>query len=35
MIEAVTLILLGSAALAGVLWTAWDIRTDLRRRNLD
>ncbi|GAB3290977.1 hypothetical protein GCM10027563_28980 [Parasphingorhabdus pacifica] len=35
MTEAVTLMLLGSAAFAGILWTVWDIRTDLRRRNLD
>ena len=35
MTEAVILILLGSAALAGILWTAWDIRIDRRRRNLE
>lgn len=32
MTAAVALILLSSVAIAGILWTAWDIRTDLRRR---
>lgn len=32
MTAAVALILLSSVAISGILWTAWDIRTDLRRR---
>ncbi len=34
MSEYLLLFLLGAVALGGVWWTAWDIRTDLRRRRL-
>lgn len=30
--EALILILLSCFALAGIVWTAWDLRTDRRRR---
>lgn len=32
--EALVLILMSGLALGGVSWTAWDIRSDLRRRKL-
>jgi hypothetical protein len=34
MTEAVVLLLLSGLALVGIIWTLWDIRTDLRRRRL-
>lgn len=32
MTEILVLVLLSALALAGIVWTAWDIRIDLRRR---
>jgi hypothetical protein len=32
--EALVLILMTGLALGGISWTAWDIRSDLRRRKL-
>ncbi|SFD80448.1 hypothetical protein SAMN05216506_106307 [Saccharopolyspora kobensis] len=34
MTQLLLLIVLGGIALGGIGWTAWDIRSDLRRRKL-
>jgi hypothetical protein len=34
MTEALVLMLMTGLALGGISWTAWDIRSDLRRRKL-
>lgn len=34
MAQYVLLFLLGAVALAGVWWTVWDVRSDLRRKRL-
>lgn len=34
MTEVLILVVLSSLALGGILWTVWDIRTDMRRRHL-
>jgi hypothetical protein len=34
MTEASILILLSCLALGGIIWTAWDIRSDMRRHRL-
>lgn len=34
MSEALVLILMAGLALGGISWTAWDIRSDLRRSKL-